>query len=99
MSKFYRLLADSLIPSGANILAVNADQSISFDICEENSECIYYLQNEMRKRNITQKDIENARRSEEMKILNDVIKTAEAGGDVNILDADNATLVSVLIRS
>ncbi|CBY37894.1 unnamed protein product [Oikopleura dioica] len=82
-----------LIDSGANILAVNADQSISFDICEENSECIYYLQNEMRKRNITQKDIENARRAEEMKILADVVKNAEMSGDVNVLDSDGATLL------
>lgn len=73
---------------------MNADQSISFDICEENSECIYYLQNEMRKRNITQKDIENARRAEEMKILADVVKNAEMSGDVNVLDSDGATLVS-----
>jgi len=82
-----------LIDNGANILAVNADQSISFDICEENSECIYYLQNEMRKRNITQKDIENARKAEEMKILADVAKITEMSGDVNVLDWDGATLL------
>jgi len=82
-----------LIDNGANILAVNADQSISFDICEENSECIYYLQNEMRKRNITQKDIENARKAEEMKILADVAKITEMSDDVNVLDSDGATLL------
>lgn len=93
---FYVSCSNFFSFSGANILAVNADQSISFDICEENSECIYYLQNEMRKRNITQKDIENARKAEEIKILADVAKITEMSGDVNILDSDGATLVSFL---
>ena len=60
--------------SGANILAVNADQSISFDICEERSECLFYLQNEMRRAGITQKDIDNARKSQEMNIIEDCKK-------------------------
>ena len=60
--------------SGANILAVKADQSISFDICEERSECLFYLQNEMRRAGITQKDIDNARKSQEMNIIEDCKK-------------------------
>ena len=55
--------------SGADILAVNADQSISFDICEERSECLFYLQNEMRRAGITQKDIDKARKSQEVSLI------------------------------
>ena len=55
--------------SGADILAVNADQSISFDICEERSECLFYLQNEMRRAGITQKDIDKARKSQEVRLI------------------------------
>ena len=55
--------------SGADILAVNADQSISFDICEERSECLFYLQNEMRRAGITQKDIDKARKSQELSLI------------------------------
>ena len=53
---------------------MNADQSISFDICEERSECLFYLQNEMRRAGITQKDIDNARKSQEMNIIEDCKK-------------------------
>ena len=52
-------------------MAVNADQSISFDICEERSECLFFLQNEMRRAGITQQDIDNARKSQEINIIND----------------------------
>ena len=58
-----------LLFSGADILAVNADQSISFDICEERSECLFYLQNEMRRAGITQKDIDKARKSQEVNLI------------------------------
>ena len=43
--------------------------SISFDICEERSECLFYLQNEMRRAGITQKDIDKARKSQEVNLI------------------------------
>ena len=62
-------LTTTFLFSGADILAVNADQSISFDICEERSECLFYLQNEMRRAGITQKDIDKARKSQEVRLI------------------------------
>lgn len=80
--------------SGANILAVNADQSISFDICEESSECLYYLQNEMRRMGITQGDIDNARKSEESRIVKDAKQSKSDGQDLDKKDKEGATLVN-----
>jgi hypothetical protein len=82
--------------SGANILAVNADQSISFDICEESSECLFYLQREMRRMGITQADIDNARKSEETKIIEDAKKAKESGYDLDAKDKEGSTLVRKL---
>ena len=69
LSDGLELLIGFLLFSGADILAVNADQSISFDICEERSECLFYLQNEMRRAGITQKDIDKARKSQEVNLI------------------------------
>lgn len=82
-----------LIENGANILAVNADQSISFDICEESSECLYYLQNEMRRMGITQGDIDNARKSEESRIVKDAKQSKSDGQDLDKKDKEGATLL------
>lgn len=82
-----------LIENGANILAVNADQSISFDICEESSECLFYLQREMRRMGITQADIDNARKSEETKIIEDAKKAKESGYDLDAKDKEGSTLL------
>jgi len=82
-----------LLENGANILAVNADQSISFDICEERSECLFYLQNEMRRAGITQKDIDNARKSQEMNIIEDCKKFRETGKDLDNVDYEGATIL------
>ena len=76
-------------------MAVNADQSISFDICEENSECLYYLQNEMRRIGITQSDIDNARKSEESRIIGDAKRAKTEGYDLDKKDdMEGSTLVS-----
>jgi len=88
-----------LIQSGANILAVNADQSISFDICEENSECLFFLQSEMRRQGITQGDIDRARKSEEAKILADAQGAKGKGEDLNAKDNIGACLLHVAAAS
>ena len=74
---------------------MNADQSISFDICEENSECLFFLQSEMRRQGITQGDIDRARKSEEAKILADAQGAKGKGEDLNAKDNIGACLVGL----
>lgn len=82
-----------LLENGANILAVNADQSISFDICEERSECLFFLQNEMRRAGITQQDIDNARKSQEINIINDCKALRESNEELDRIDMEGATIL------
>lgn len=83
-----------LLENGADILAVNADQSISFDICEERSECLFYLQNEMRRAGITQKDIDKARKSQEVNLIEHCKELSQTGNDLDEpYDQEGATIL------
>ena len=77
---------------GADLLAVNADGNMPYDICED-EQTLDYIESEMAKRGITQKLIDETRAQTEMWMLDDMSKLNTAGGDLNFRDENGATPV------
>lgn len=75
---------------GADLLAVNADGNMPYDICEDET-TLDYIESEMAKRGITQEMIDDIRASTEYEMLFDLKKLAEQGGDLEYRDAQGAT--------
>lgn len=81
-----------LISHGANLLAVNGDGNMPYDICE-NETALDYIESEMAKRGVTQQLIDETRAATERQMLNDLRKTASAGGNLECHDSQGATPV------
>ncbi|XP_053201240.1 uncharacterized protein LOC128386259 [Panonychus citri] len=79
-----------LISKGADLLAVNADGNMPYDICEDEA-TLDYIESEMAKRGITQEMIDETRASVENRMLADLKKVAESGGDLEFRDVHGAT--------
>ncbi len=60
-----------LIESGAELLAVNTDGNMPYDICDDEV-CLEYIESEMAARGITQQTIDFKRSETELKMLNDL---------------------------
>lgn len=78
--------------SGANLLAVNADGNMPYDICED-EEALDYIENEMARRGVTQELIDETRGSTEMRMLRDLQLAVVQGHDLECKDEQNATPV------
>lgn len=79
--------------SNANLLAVNADGNMPYDICED-EEALDYIENEMARRGVTQELIDETRASTEMRMLRDLQIAAMHSQDLECVDEQNATPVS-----
>ncbi|CAG9861889.1 unnamed protein product [Phyllotreta striolata] len=79
-----------LISRGANLLAVNADGNMPYDICEDEA-TLDEIESEMAKRGVTQQLIDETRAATERQMLIDLKKVAAAGGDLEYYDAQGAT--------
>ena len=55
----------------ANLLAVNADGNMPYDICEDES-TLNYIESEMARRGVTQELIDQTRASTERQMLSDL---------------------------
>ncbi|XP_040567603.1 protein phosphatase 1 regulatory subunit 16A isoform X2 [Lepeophtheirus salmonis] len=64
-------LVKYLIDRDADLLAVNADGNMPYDLCEDDI-TLSYIENEMAKRNITQAMIDDRRRETELRMLEDL---------------------------
>lgn len=85
-----------LIDKGADLLAVNADGNMPYDICEDDTP-LDYIEGEMAKRGITQEMIDETRAITENMMLRDLKELAESGGDLEFRDPNSgATPVSRL---
>jgi ankyrin repeat protein len=60
-----------LIESGADLLAVNTDGNMPYDICDDEV-CLEFIESEMAARGITQQTIDFKRSETELKMLNDL---------------------------
>ena len=76
---------------GANLLVVNADGNMPYDICEDDT-TLDYIENEMQNRGVTQKLIDDTRALTELTMLRDLRETK--GIDLEYRDENNATPVS-----
>ncbi|XP_061162318.1 protein phosphatase 1 regulatory subunit 16A-like isoform X2 [Saccostrea echinata] len=79
-----------LIDKGAELLAVNADGNMPYDICEDEV-TLDYIETEMAKRGITQEDIDETRLIPEKQMLNDLKQIAKRGGDLEFINSEGAT--------
>ncbi|CAH1279274.1 unnamed protein product [Diabrotica balteata] len=84
-----------LIARGANLLAVNADGNMPYDICEDDA-ALDYIETEMARRGVTQELIDDTRAATEKQMLIDLKKVAAAGGSLEYYDEQGATPVSFM---
>ncbi|KAL1399092.1 hypothetical protein pipiens_008484, partial [Culex pipiens pipiens] len=84
-------LVKILIGRGANLLSVNADGNMPYDICDD-EEALDYIEAEMSKRGVTQELIDETRAATETKMLVDLQETAaRQDGDLEVPDSAGAT--------
>ncbi|XP_052815816.1 protein phosphatase 1 regulatory subunit 12B-like isoform X2 [Mya arenaria] len=83
-------LCKHLIDKGADVLAVNADGNMPYDICEDEV-CLDFIETEMAKRGITQEEIDDKRLETERQMLTDMEKIAAKGGNLEFRDIHWAT--------
>uniref|UniRef100_A0AAR5P5I3 Protein phosphatase 1 regulatory subunit 16A n=2 Tax=Dendroctonus ponderosae TaxID=77166 RepID=A0AAR5P5I3_DENPD len=79
-----------LIARGANLLAVNADGNMPYDICED-EQALDYIESEMAKNGVTQQLIDETRGSTERKMLSDMTSLAQRGESLEQYDSQGAT--------
>lgn len=82
-----------LIHRDADLLAVNSEGNMPYDICEDD-ETLDYIESEMAKRGITQEIIDETRAVTENQMLSDLKYLAETGQDLEYRDSSGATPVS-----
>lgn len=93
MIYIFKLL--SIYCRGADLLAVNADGNMPYDICEDET-TLDYIENEMSKRGVTQELIDETRLSTERQMLTDLRKMKEAGEDLEFRGPHGETPVCSL---
>jgi len=82
-------LVKILVEHGADLLAVNGDGNMPFDICEDEA-TLDYIENQMVKQGITQEMIDLTRASNELNMLKDLEKLAsECPDEINRAVDDN----------
>ncbi|GBM17538.1 Protein phosphatase 1 regulatory inhibitor subunit 16B [Araneus ventricosus] len=79
-----------LISKGADLLAVNADGNMPYDICDDDA-TLDYIENEMAKRGITQEMIDQTRAATEIRMLNDLKILVEQGGSLDFVGENGAS--------
>ena len=63
-----------LIENNAELLAVNTDGNMPYDICDDET-CLEFIESEMAKKGVTQQAIDMKRSEAEMKMLDDLKQT------------------------
>ena len=81
---------------GADLLAVNADLNMAYDISED-EQTLDYIESEMAKRGITQELIDETRAMTENQMLNDMRVLVTNGYDLNFKDEQGATPVCFFV--
>lgn len=84
--------------SGANLLAVNADGNMAYDICEDEA-ALEHIESEMARRGVTQELIDETRAATETQMLHDLQHSANLGQDLEPVDENGATPVSIILLS
>ena len=80
---------------GANLLAVNADNNMPYDICEH-EETLDYIEQQMASRGISQQQIDETRAQTEMEMLDFLKQQLQNGIDLNTIRFDyNASALHI----
>lgn len=79
---------------GANLLAVNADGNMPYDICDDDG-TLDIIESEMARRGITQDDIDGERQKPELQMLADMKWLHQHSGSLDYRDLDGATPLHV----
>lgn len=77
-----------LVERGADLLAINGDGNMPFDLCED-MQTSEYLESKMVAKGITQEMIDDARASTERHMINDIQRLINKGIDVNSITYSN----------
>jgi len=83
-------LVKFLIDAGAELLSVNADGNMPYDLCEDDT-TLSYIENEMARRGVTQELIDDTRSQTERQMLSDLVAWQATGGDMETRDHSGAT--------
>ena len=83
-------LVKYLISRGADLLSVNADGNMPYDICEDET-TLDFIEGEMAKRGITQQMIDDTRSVTENQMLRDLRLIASQEGDFEYRDVNGVT--------
>ncbi|XP_069099881.1 protein phosphatase 1 regulatory inhibitor subunit 16B isoform X1 [Pleurodeles waltl] len=87
-------LVKILIQYGADLLAVNADGNMPYDLCEDES-TLDIIETCMAYKGITQEKINKMRAAPEQQMISDIRGLITAGQDLNRTDAQGASLLHI----
>lgn len=87
-------LVQLLIQAGADLLAVNADGNMPFDLCEDEA-TLELLEMVMAEQGITQDRIDECRGAKESVMLADIQALIQSGKDLNAQDNNGTTLLHI----
>ncbi|XP_056290278.1 protein phosphatase 1 regulatory subunit 16A isoform X1 [Pseudoliparis swirei] len=87
-------LVQLLIQSGADLLAVNADGNMPYDLCEDEA-TLELLEMVMAEQGITQDRIDECRGAKESTMLADIRALLQSEADLNAQDANGDTLLHI----
>ncbi|XP_043946395.1 protein phosphatase 1 regulatory inhibitor subunit 16B [Protopterus annectens] len=83
-----------LIQHGADLLAVNADGNMPYDLCDDDP-TLDIIETEMANRGVTQDKINEMRAATEQQMIADMGILMETKHDLNVIDAQGATLLHI----
>ncbi|KAM3173539.1 hypothetical protein ACTXT7_012321 [Hymenolepis weldensis] len=87
-------LKDADLNWGADLLALNIDGNMPYDLCDDDDTLIL-VETEMAKRHVTQKQIDEIRLGPEKEMLSDLKRHYAAGDDLQALDVQGAAPIHV----
>ncbi|XP_014340718.1 protein phosphatase 1 regulatory inhibitor subunit 16B [Latimeria chalumnae] len=87
-------LVKILIQYGADLLAVNADGNMPYDLCDDDP-TLDLIETEMANRGITQEQINEVRAATERRMVLEIQDAVKEGHDLNQTDLQGATLLHI----
>ncbi|XP_041061335.1 protein phosphatase 1 regulatory inhibitor subunit 16B-like [Carcharodon carcharias] len=88
-------LVKILIERGADLLAVNADGNMPYDLCDDDR-TLELIETAMVNQGITQEKIDQTRTAVEQQMIVDIREGIQTGTDLNARDVQGATLLHVV---